>query len=562
VPLGVRSTSGSSPPDSVPQLLLLADPLLRHGLASLLSGEPSGYRVALTAEALQGAPQLILWCLAAPLPAPEALLTEVQHLQERWQPAPILLTLPAGATDRREQWLALPVQGLLQDPDPDALLEAITTLLAGGRVVHLAASGSAAAAPPSSAPVLGLGQWLLLSGLQQIDADLALCAHLLDPPPQSLLQQLLLEGRQRELRVARQLLLWIWAPAQLAWSQEIPELPSPPAEASGTALTRRSSTSLTLRQRDASSVWQAIRARLQETCRAELANRSGLLLALEGLSPSRREDLLLALLEQFDRLRLRLMQDNQRGVTLQDSWRAWQAELRREALRCMAGTYVQLPCDGSLRPVADTLLASAALTDDDPELPDPQPMLISLVQAQPVMVDGRLLAPDEPLALLHLELLVSNWLVRSAELICLDVLACCGAWPELRRYLLRPELLSTRNLERLRNRLSAQQRWSEWFERPVLLYESRRQLFRLDQGAIETLALTEPRDQELRRLGWWQQLVTLALEGRDALAPQLQALLRRLGDFVVVLLTQVVGRGLGLIGRGILQGMGRSVGRS
>ena len=141
------------------------------------------------------------------------------------------------------------------------------------------------------------------------------------------------------------------------------------------------------------------------------------------------------------------------------------------------------------------------------------------------------------------------------------MLACCGAWPELRRYLLRPELLSTRNLEKLRNRLNAQQRWSEWFERPVQLYESRRQLFRLQEGAIDTLALTEPRDAELGRLGWWPQLITLVLEARDALAPQLQALVRRIGDLVVVLLTQVVGRGLGLIGRGILQGMGRSLGR-
>ncbi|MFN5161930.1 MAG: DUF3685 domain-containing protein, partial [Cyanobacteriota bacterium] len=56
--------------------------------------------------------------------------------------------------------------------------------------------------------------------------------------------------------------------------------------------------------------------------------------------------------------------------------------------------------------------------------------------------------------------------------------------------------------------------------------------------------------------------VTLALETRDALAPQLQNLIRGLGDLVVVVLTQVVGRAIGLVGRGIAQGMGRSHGRS
>jgi hypothetical protein len=186
-------------------------------------------------------------------------------------------------------------------------------------------------------------------------------------------------------------------------------------------------------------------------------------------------------------------------------------------------------------------------------------MLAALVRAQPMLVDGRLLAADEPRAVLYLEQLLSNWLVRSAELISAEVLASCASWPELRRYLLLPELLATRNLERLRNQLNAQLRWSSWVERPISLYESRRRLYCLRDGAIRCQELTEPRDAELRQLGWLQQLVTLALESRDALAPQVQGLLRGLGDLVVVLLTRVLGRAIGLVGRGIAQGMGRGI---
>lgn len=186
-------------------------------------------------------------------------------------------------------------------------------------------------------------------------------------------------------------------------------------------------------------------------------------------------------------------------------------------------------------------------------------MLASLVRAQPLLVDGQLLAADEPRAVLYLELLVSNWLVRSAELVSAELLASCASWPELRRYLLQPDLLATRNLERLRNQLNAQLRWSSWVERPISLYESRRRLYCLRDGAIRCQELTEPRDAELRQLGWLQQLVTLALESRDALAPQVQGLLRGLGDLVVVLLTRVLGRAIGLVGRGIAQGMGRGI---
>ena len=98
-------------------------------------------------------------------------------------------------------------------------------------------------------------------------------------------------------------------------------------------------------------------------------------------------------------------------------------------------------------------------------------------------------------------------------------------------------------------------------QRPIRLYESRRLLYQLSAGSIEPLTLTEPRDQELRSLGWWQQQVALLLEARDAIAPQVQTLVQRIGDLMVVVLTQVIGRAIGLVGRGVAQGMGRSVSR-
>ncbi|MFM9087615.1 MAG: DUF3685 domain-containing protein, partial [Cyanobium sp.] len=42
---------------------------------------------------------------------------------------------------------------------------------------------------------------------------------------------------------------------------------------------------------------------------------------------------------------------------------------------------------------------------------------------------------------------------------------------------------------------------------------------------------------------------------------QVQSIVRALGDIFVVFLTRVVGRAIGLVGRGIAQGMGRSLGR-
>jgi len=554
------------PAQPLPQLLLFAEPLQRAGLTSWLEapatgGEASGWsgcRVV-DADALQGSPQLIVWCLGV-LPEPQALDAESRRLLERWHPAPLLLLLPDHHPYASDVLLQLPAQGLIEQADADSLREAVSTVLAGGRVLAIGAAHQTSDA--THAMPMGLGQWLLLSGLQQIDAELRLCLRLLDPPPAQLLPLLLLEGRVRELRQARRLLQWLWGPVSLAWSQPIVEEPVSPTTTGSQASGSGHAVAITLRQRTAEGLWEALRERLTQAAAAGPSNNSGQLLALDGLHASRRSDLLLGLLEQFDRLRRRLLQDDPRGEQLERLWKELQPELRQQALRHMAGSYVQLPMAGQLCPVAETLLHRSEFAAEDLELPDPLAMLTPLLQARPLLVDGQLLAPDEPQAVLYLELLLSNWLVRSAELISAEVLAACAEWPELRRYLLRPELLATRNLERLRNQLNAQQRWTSWFDRPVHLYESRRPLFRLGAGAIDSVDLTEPRDAELRQLGWVQQAVTLALEARDALGPQLQSLLKRLGDLLVVLLTQVLGKAIGLVGRGIVQGMGRSLNRN
>lgn len=525
---------------AAPQLLILAEPLLREGLVRLL--EPS-FRAAVEPESVNSSVQLVIWSAAGNLPLP-TLQRELQQLRDRWQPAPLLLMVPGDCRYSSDQLLQLSCEGLLQQAEPGEIPEAVSTLLAGGRVVELR---PLAAELPEPEPI-GLGQWLLRSGLNQIESEQRRCHHWLQRGCGGL-TRLMLHGRLRELAAARRLLLWLWGPISMAFPQ--------PAAADS----KPTSTAITLRQRTAEGVWQAIQQRLTAAIDSGVSNSSGQLLALDGLKPEHRRDLLVALISQLDLLITRLRHEQLRGDELEQRWLQQQPELRRLSLRSMAGEYVQLPQQGGLLPVAESLSRASELNGTDPDLPLAVAMLAALIQAQPLLVEGRLLAPDEPQALLHLELLIGNWLIRSAELISAEILSCCSTWPELRRYLLRPDLLSTRNLERLRNQLNAQQRWGNLFERPVQLYESRRLLYGIQNGAITLQQLTEPRDSELRQLSWSQQLITLGLEARDALAPQLQNVIRRLGDLVVVVLTQVIGRAIGLVGKGILQGMGRTVSR-
>ena len=140
-----------------------------------------------------------------------------------------------------------------------------------------------------------------------------------------------------------------------------------------------------------------------------------------------------------------------------------QPGMRRQALRVMAGSCVQIPRDGALQPVASTLLASANLEGHD-ELGSCVDVAAA-AGGSAGAANGQLLPADDPRALLQLETLVSNWLVRTAELIGAElepvvtgrsyVVICSGiaCWPPGNWIVCATS--------------STKLRWSEWIERPI-----------------------------------------------------------------------------------------------
>ncbi len=545
------------------QILLLAPDLLGESLALQLNQLQNEYKVCLAKEELTKRPFLIIWSIES-LEVLSSIQTETRRLQDYWLPAPLLVLIPAKASAQTSELLQFDCSGILQDPDIQTLVKAITTLQGGGRVVRLKdqeTKQSSALQPP-----MGLGQWLLLSGLQQINNELRQIQLLLERPPKSSIKELMLYGRKRELSFAKRILFWLWGPLQPSLdpykSKSKSKISSPIGiEANEYVKHHGSNTEISLEEKNGLAVWSAIRGRLTEAIQEGLINSTGGLLAIEGLNSLRQRELLVALLDQLNEL-VKKMNDyaNKNGDYL-ENWLDLQTEIKQQALRKMIGSYVRLELQGNMMLVGDQLLASTTLSNSDDELPKGDQMLDPLLLDKPVEVEGQLLPADNPRALIHLEMFFSNWLIRTAELISEEVIEACGDWPELRRYLLKPQLISTRELERLRNQLNSKNRWQSLVLRPIQLYESKRILYIIEKGQIQPFVMTEPRDEELRQLGWWQQQVALLVEARDALSPQIQTLVKHLGDLMVVILTQVVGRAIGLVGRGIAQGMGRSIGR-
>jgi hypothetical protein len=89
---------------AAPQLLILAEPLLREGLVRLLEPEFKG---SLDPEDVSGSVRLVIWSAGGNLPL-ATLQRELHQLRDRWQPAPLLLLIPGECPYSSDQLLQLP----------------------------------------------------------------------------------------------------------------------------------------------------------------------------------------------------------------------------------------------------------------------------------------------------------------------------------------------------------------------------------------------------------------------------------------------------------------------
>lgn len=500
-------------------------------------------------EATRRRPDLVLW-VARTSPDAGALAREALALDQRWHPAPFLLVLHGPIQPGELPLGELPIAGILQNPDAPTLRQSLPVLMGGGRVFDVHAH--------PGAPI-GAHQGLngvFSQGLTQIQAQAKLVTAQLKQRPKTLLRWVL-AGQQRELAMARTLVLTLHAVTARTLG-----LKGLTASEPGGGESAPMSTGLTLRSRTATGLWDTLSQRLLERIAGNPQPLEQQLPALGSLASAPRTALLRQLLGHMGLALQQVRREGLRGEALLERWRDLQEEIMVRGLQDLGGAYLRIPRNGALVSVSEQLLAMAPPGPGTLNLAPRatvEPMLAALVRAEPVLLDGHLLAPDTPAALLHLELLLSDWLLRMGSALAGLVLEEASQWPELRRFLLRRDLLPTRQLERLRNHINSRERYEQLILEPLRIYESRRDLLLLQADGVVTRTLVAPRDQELAQLEPLQRMVTLSLELRDALGPQLRVFSQRLGDLLVTVLTQIIGRGIGLIARGVLLGLGRTL---
>ncbi|MBD1882801.1 DUF3685 domain-containing protein [Microcoleus vaginatus] len=446
--------------------------------------------------------------------------------------------------------------------------------------------------------------YFCLSGLREIDATLAVvqadlqdirAAYPTDLP--SILDGVVLSGRRRELLAAR----WIVSQLLFEGKGEKAEGRRQRAEGRGEKeeirsenLLNNSQSQLANSQVSAASLvvatnWQgslfdSVAAKLQ----FELVNLTGLPLEIDILrSPKKRElmsSILRKLKDLLEELRFSQVQQTQLSqkmpAILRDLWEATIIDffgryytLQTGETRVFDGSQTSLKLAESQGGSAADILAGSGvevvpmlLADADvvaAQILDKIPMTVDffahLLFEIPLTVDNISCVSGSPEAMQRAEALLENLAIQVASGVVQPLLNNLANIEEIKQIFYDGKLISTREIERFRNDLSWRYSWDRYFVAPKAIFESRFWLFVLGDSGIKKISIYSPRNQELAQLSGWQLALTLLLETRDAIAPRVRAVISLLGAGVVYVLTQVIGRGIGLIGRGIIQGIGNSL---
>jgi len=414
--------------------------------------------------------------------------------------------------------------------------------------------------PPVEGPIAALRR----SSCQQIDAAMTEIEQAATAPL-PYWYRLVLAGKYRELRAAR------WVVQQLlrepGQTAAVPtagasspvragrDRPAPlPVPASGEALVNAPSPIPVAVNDVRSRVCEAVFRKLQ----FPLDNRSDMPLEIDILRTDKSRELLYTVLRSFEEQLDDLQQAQLPPGQLVEKAPTLLHDLWETVITDFFGRYYTPPIEGLEQPMVDALrqdaaIVQAAILNRIPQVPA---LLSHLLFQSSLEVEGAAYVATTPEALRRSQFLLENLLLQVACAVMQPVLDRFADVEFLKRSLYQRRILSTRDVTRFRNDLSWRYRWDEWVNTPKAVFESQYRLLALTPEGIRTHRIYAPRREELEALSGVQYALTLALEARDAIAPRLRTALSFIGSGAVFVLTEVIGRGIGLIGRGIFKGVG------
>jgi len=427
------------------------------------------------------------------------------------------------------------------------LADIVWSLATAPTVQEVSRLQSARQSGPTSGPWTRLRRQLHQACLAQIEVTLSQVQEQL--PQATAPYRWVLAGRRRELRAAQGLINWLLAPALEA--QPSPEFQESSPLSSSSGLVQAPGGALQAWPRP---LLEAVSLQLP----GPLGNTSGVPLEIDILRPEKRRELLYLSLHQLETTLRQLQRAQLSPEQVTQTWLTLLGDAWQELMIEFFGRYTTLEIESQPQPLVEVLVQERETVEEGilatiPYAPD---LLRHLLFQDSLVVDGTPYLASTPEALERSQWLLENLVIQLANAVIQPLLNRFPDVEPLKQHLYQRRLMSSREIERFRNELAWRYRWAGFWHEPAAIFESRYWLWGLGPGGIVRRSIYAPRRQELEQLSGVPLAITLLLEARDAIAPRFRAVVAWVGSSLVYILTEVIGRGIGLIGRGIAKGIG------
>ncbi|MEH2394599.1 MAG: DUF3685 domain-containing protein [Nostoc sp.] len=410
--------------------------------------------------------------------------------------------------------------------------------------------------PHSPLPFFRLRNNLRLSGIAYIDATLATVTAQLQVPGLPVLDRAILAGQRRELLAARWLINRLLVSLQERQEEDIPIADQPPLVLSlSSAIQQRQTVSPLL---SPGTLQSELFASCVTKLQFSLRNVTDIPLEIDIFREDKKRELLYLILqklaEQLDELRASQIEINQlyevKFILLRDLWQA--------AITDFFGKFSRIQLENQNIEIVNFLLQNTEVVQRDilNRIPLYCEFYSYLLFQTELNIDNTSYPVVSAEAKSQALMILENLLIQVANGVVQPLLNSLADVEAIKKKFYGRQLISTREIERFRNDLSWKYRLTNYINEPKAVFESRYELFVIAPRGIANTSVYAPRNQELVKLSNIPLVVTLLIEFSDAITPRLKSLLAFLGSGIVFILTQVIGQGLGLIGRGILQGIG------
>ncbi len=370
-------------------------------------------------------------------------------------------------------------------------------------------------------------QWLIhwrQYGLQQIEDNLESLGQYLDS---NLVDRFFWQGRKRELLAARWLVNQLLPVAVLVVPQE---------EVENSQLS-----TLLLPSSQRRSIYDNIFLKLQ----SPVHNSTSFILEIDILNENKRRELLYLILEKIKKVveEIKLFKiDLDEAIRKKDNilqilWEESTVSFLKRSIGLKEKPLIDEIISNDLETIQTFILAKI-------------PSVIELFK--------ELVNPDQ-MEEKTKEIILENLMIHLGNAVMSDVLNNLSESEEIKRELYDSKLMSSREIARFRNLLGWRYKQDKYWDNPQDIFECQYRFFYLEEGEIKITYLYASRQEELDRLQGIAWLVTIVLEIRDATSPRFRSLIGWLGNGLIYILTEVIGKGIGLIGRGVIKGIGNAL---